>query len=70
MRQDNNRTIAGMARNVVVLGVVSLFTDVSSQMIFPLLPLFFANVLGINESLIGLIEGGENGPSELEPGAI
>lgn len=57
MKQDNNRTIVGMARNVVVLGVVSLFTDLSSQMIFPLLPLFFANVLGINKSLIGLIEG-------------
>lgn len=31
--------------------------DVSSEMIYPLVPLFLANVLGVNKSLIGLIEG-------------
>ena len=31
--------------------------DVSSEMIYPLLPLFLANMLGVNKSLIGLIEG-------------
>ena len=31
--------------------------DVSSEMIYPLVPLFLANVLGINKSVIGLIEG-------------
>ncbi|MBI5556596.1 MAG: MFS transporter [Deltaproteobacteria bacterium] len=31
--------------------------DVSSEMIYPLIPLFLANVLGVNKSMIGLIEG-------------
>ncbi len=44
-------------KNVIALGWVSLFTDISSDMIFPLLPLFLANTLGIPKSLIGLIEG-------------
>ncbi len=47
----------GISRNVFFMGLVSLFTDISSEMIFPILPLFMANVLGINKSLIGLIEG-------------
>ncbi len=33
------------------------FMDVSSEMIYPLVPLFLSNVLGINKSMIGLIEG-------------
>ncbi|HMK61393.1 MAG TPA: MFS transporter [Dissulfurispiraceae bacterium] len=44
-------------RNVTVSGFVSLFMDISSEMIYPLVPLFLANVLGVNKSVIGLIEG-------------
>ncbi len=44
-------------RNVVSLGWVSLFTDLSSEMIFPILPTFMADVLGIPKFLIGIIEG-------------
>ncbi|HMK56976.1 MAG TPA: MFS transporter [Dissulfurispiraceae bacterium] len=44
-------------RNVTVSGLVSLFMDISSEMIYPLVPLFLANVLGVNKSVIGLIEG-------------
>jgi MFS family permease len=41
---------------VVGLGVVSLFTDVSSEAIFPLLPAFLA-LLGASNTFIGLVEG-------------
>lgn len=41
---------------VVGLGVVSLFTDVSSEAIFPLLPAFLAT-LGASNAFIGLVEG-------------
>jgi MFS family permease len=44
-------------KNVYAAGIVSLFMDMSSEMIYPLMPLFLANVLGVNKSLIGLIEG-------------
>lgn len=47
----------GFGKNVFVAGLVSFFMDVSSEMIYPLVPLFLANVLGVNKSVIGLIEG-------------
>jgi MFS family permease len=46
-----------MPRNVWVVTATSFLTDVSSEMVFNLLPLFLANVLGVRTSVIGLIEG-------------
>jgi MFS family permease len=42
---------------VKALAAVSLLTDASSEMIYPLLPLFFSTVLGASASTIGAIEG-------------
>ncbi len=47
----------GLAANVVVLGFVSMLTDVSSEMIYPLLPLFLTSVLGAGPAFLGVIEG-------------
>ena len=47
----------GLPRNVWVLSATSFLTDVSSEMILNLLPLFLANVLGAGTAVIGLIEG-------------
>ena len=46
-----------LGRNVYALGLVSFFTDVSSEMIYPLLPVFLTSVLGASASFIGAIEG-------------
>jgi hypothetical protein len=46
-----------LPRTVVALGLVSFFTDVSSEMIYPLLPLFLSSVLGVGAFAIGAIEG-------------
>jgi len=43
--------------NVVLLGVVSFLTDLSSEMIFPLVPIFLTAVLGAPVAVVGLIEG-------------
>ncbi len=43
--------------NIVILGLVSLLTDVSSEMVYPLLPLFLTARLGASPGVIGLIEG-------------
>src|SRR6267378_2329221 len=52
------RTLAyGLTANVVVLGVVSLFTDVSSEMILPILPFFLTQVLFASPLIVGLVEG-------------
>jgi MFS family permease len=47
----------GISRNVLVLGFVSFLTDVSSEMVFPVIPLFLSTVLGAGKEVIGLIEG-------------
>jgi len=48
---------AGLPRNVWVVTLTSFLTDVSSEMVSNVLPLFLANVLGARTSAIGLIEG-------------
>ncbi len=47
----------GLTANVVLLSVVSLLTDVSSEMILPILPFFLKDVLAASALVIGLIEG-------------
>ncbi|MBE9541456.1 MAG: MFS transporter, partial [Proteobacteria bacterium] len=47
----------GITRNVFILGLVSLFTDLSSQMVFPLIPLFMVTVLGSGVYAVGIVEG-------------
>ena len=49
--------LKNLPRNVWILGFVSLFTDVSSEMIHSVLPLFLVSTLGANVMTVGLIEG-------------
>ncbi|MFC1940717.1 MFS transporter [Chloroflexota bacterium] len=51
------RRIWGLNPNVFFLGIVSLLTDVSSEMIFTLVPLFLCNVLGAATTVVGLVGG-------------
>ncbi|MFH1022983.1 MAG: MFS transporter [Planctomycetota bacterium] len=48
--------IRAIPRTVVILGIVSLLTDLSSEMIYPLLPVFLAG-LGAGALTLGFIEG-------------
>ncbi len=50
---------------VVALGLASLFTDLSSEMIFPLLPIFLAETLGAGAIALGLVEGVANSTAAL-----
>lgn len=43
--------------NVWLLGLISLFTDISSEMVYPLIPLFLTTTLGASPAVLGLIEG-------------
>ena len=49
--------IFGVSMNVLVLGIVSLFADMSTEMVYPLIPLFLVNALGATFIDVGLIEG-------------
>ncbi len=55
-RPDRGR-IFGLNSNVFFLGLVSLLTDASSEMIFTLIPLFLRNVLGAATTIVGLVGG-------------
>jgi MFS family permease len=46
-----------LPRNVWIVTATSLLTDISSEMIVYLIPLFLANVLGVRTAVIGLIDG-------------
>ncbi len=42
---------------VIFLGIASLFNDVSSEIIYPLLPIFLTGYLGASYAFVGLVEG-------------
>lgn len=43
--------------NIIVLGITSLLTDISSEMIYPILPIYLVTQLGVGPAILGLIEG-------------
>jgi MFS family permease len=46
-----------IASNIIFLGLVSLFTDISAEMVYPILPIYLSSVLGATPTIIGIIEG-------------
>jgi MFS family permease len=46
-----------ISKQVFVLGMVSLFTDLASEMLYPVTPIFLTTVLGSSMALVGVIEG-------------
>lgn len=46
-----------LSRTVLILGLVSFFNDLSSEMIYPLLPLFLTGAMGAGAAALGVIEG-------------
>lgn len=53
-RLDTRQTLP---RAVVVLGLISFFNDLASEMVTPLIPILLASVLGAGPVALGLIEG-------------
>lgn len=54
-----------LPRNVVTIGLVSLLNDASSEIIYPLLPIFLSLTLGASPSIVGIIEGAAESVSSL-----
>jgi MFS family permease len=44
-------------RNIILLGLTSLLTDISTEMVYPILPFFLVSSLGATPAVLGLIEG-------------
>ncbi len=54
---EDTASVSRLPRNIWVVTFTSFFTDISSEMLFNLIPLFLANVLGVGTAIIGLIDG-------------
>lgn len=66
MEEQEPRKPASLLRgNVLWLSVVSLLNDTASEMIYPLLPLFLAGVLGAGPAALGVVEGAAESASSL-----
>jgi MFS family permease len=48
---------AGLSRSTFLLAAASLFADVSSEMLYPVLPVFLTQTLKANGSIVGLVDG-------------
>jgi len=53
----------GITRNVVVLGWVSFLTDLASEMLYPVMPLFLVGTLGCSAAVLGVVDGVAEGIS-------
>ena len=61
---DKTSFLKGLSRNILIVGIVSLFTDLSSQMVFPLIPLYLVTI-GASAWVIGLVEGAAESTASL-----
>jgi MFS family permease len=52
-----HRYFAGLSRNTFLLAFASLFADISTEMLYPILPIFLTQTLKASGSVVGLIEG-------------
>src|ERR1019366_2292573 len=61
----DERRRSGLPAAVILLGFTSLFTDIGTEMIFPLLPVFLTETLGAGPAYLGLVEGAADAVSSL-----
>jgi MFS family permease len=48
---------SGLTKNSILLAFASLFSDISTEMLYPILPVYLTQYLGANGSIVGIIEG-------------
>ena len=52
-----HRYFAGLSRNTFLLAFASLFADISTEMLYPVLPVFLTQVLKASGAIVGLVDG-------------
>jgi len=55
--KEKKLAATAMSRNILALGLVSFFTDISSEMVYSLLPAFILGLPGAGRDILGAIEG-------------
>lgn len=56
MNKKDNTARKGLT-NIIILGLISCFADISSEMVYPLIPLYLTAAFGATPALVGIIEG-------------
>ncbi len=54
---EKKSLFSGITKNVLILGITSFLTDFSTELSYPLLPVFLTTILGAGAVFVGLIEG-------------
>lgn len=44
-------------KNIIFLGLISFFMDISSEMVYPIIPLYLVSAFGATPAIVGIIEG-------------
>jgi MFS family permease len=57
LQPDSQVTRKKLFSNIALIGLVSLFVDMSTEMVYPLIPLFLTAMLGASPAIVGVIEG-------------
>ena len=53
MAKKNSR----LASNILLLGLISMLIDMSTEMVYPIIPLYLTSVMGATPAVVGIIEG-------------
>jgi MFS family permease len=56
-RSSHRRHFAGLSKNTLLLAFASLFADISTEMLYPILPVFLTQTLKATGSIVGLVDG-------------
>ena len=64
----DRRLFAGITRNTVVLALSSLFADISTEMLYPVLPVYLTQTLMFGGAVVGLIEGAATATQNIAQG--
>jgi MFS family permease len=57
MSRPIERYFGGLSRNTFLLAATSLFADISTEMLYPILPVFLTQTLKASGSIVGLVDG-------------
>ncbi len=53
----NKKYFAGLTKDTFLLTFTSLFADISTEMLYPVLPIFLTTTLGVGGAVVGIVEG-------------
>jgi hypothetical protein len=67
-RSDTEGLLSVLTRNVVFLAIASLFADIATEMLYPVLPIYLTQTLGAGGRAVGAGRRGRKSHAEYRPG--